>query len=100
MALALADLKTQTNVTGTADDAILTRLLAAATAHVASELGFAIDDEVEFPDGTPADLEQAVLMVAAHWYENREGSLVGVTAQELPMGVADIIRNHRSYTYG
>ncbi|MEF2071904.1 head-tail connector protein [Consotaella aegiceratis] len=82
------------------DDDALTRLLDAATAHVEAQLGFAIDDATEFPDGTPADVEQAVLMVAAHWYENREASLVGVSAMEVPIGAADIIANHRSYTYG
>ncbi|MEF2074355.1 head-tail connector protein [Consotaella aegiceratis] len=82
------------------DDAALSRLLGAATAHVEAQLGFALDDADEFPDGTPADIEQAVLMVAAHWYENREATVVGVSAQELPIGVVDIIREHRNYTYG
>lgn len=81
-------------------DAVLSRLLAASGAHVARELGFALDDATEFPDGTPADIEQAVLMLAAHFYENREASIVGVSAQPVPYGVREIIANHRRYTYG
>ncbi len=81
-------------------DEQLKRFVDAASAHIASELGFAVNDAVEFPTGTPNDLEHAVLMLAAHWYENREGTLVGVTAQELPLGVAEIIRNHRRYSFG
>lgn len=81
-------------------DEYLERLLKAATAHVEASLGFALDDPDEFPAGTPADVEQAVLMLAAHFYENREASLVGVAIMAIPFGVQDIIRNHRRYTYG
>jgi uncharacterized phage protein (predicted DNA packaging) len=100
MALALNDLKAHCNVSGNADDAVLTRLLGAATAHVERLLGFEIDDEDEFPDGTPADLELAVLQLAADWYENREASLVGVSAQAIPFGVQEIVANYRRYTFG
>lgn len=100
MALDLSALKAHTNVTDTADEAVLTRMLAAAKAHTARQLGFALDDEDEFPDGTPDDVEQAVLMLAAHWYENREASIVGVSAQSVPFGYAEIIAERRNYTFG
>ena len=100
MSLSIADLKAHANVTGSADDAVLTRLLAATTAHVERQIGYEIDDVAEFPAGTPADLELGVLMLAADWYENREASLVGVTAQPLPFGVADILNEYRNYTFG
>ena len=100
MALTVDDLKAQCNVTDSADDTILTRLLAAASKHIERQLGFALDDADEFPDGTPADLELAVLQTGAHWYENREASLVGVTAQVLPMGVPEIVAEYRKYTFG
>lgn len=99
MALDLTTLKAHCNVTEATDDAVLTRLLAAATAHFEQQVGYVLDDEDELPDGVPADIEQAVLMIAAHWYENREATLVGVVAQELPIGVADVIRNRRVYSY-
>ena len=100
MSLTLADLKAQTNVTSSSDDALLTRLLAVATKHVERLIGYALSDTEALPDGAPADLEHAVYMTAAHWYENREATLVGVTAQQLPIGVAEILAEHRNYTFG
>lgn len=100
MALVVSDLKAHANVIGTADDAVLTRYLAAATSHVGRLLGFAITDAERFPDGTPADLELAVLQLAADWYENREASLVGVAAQPIPFGVQQIVNEYRNYTFG
>ncbi len=93
MALDLATLKTQVNQTLATDDALLTRLLMAATRHVESLLGYTL------PTPLPADLEHAVFMVAAHWYEQREETFVG-TIVRTPVGVADIIDEHRNYTFG
>lgn len=104
MALDVDALREHLNMTADDPDAIdlavLPRVLDAAKAHTARQLGFALDDIVEYPDGTPADLEQAVLMLAAHWYENREASIAGVAMMPVPIGYDDIIRDHRSYTYG
>lgn len=100
MALDLPSLKAQCVVDFDHDDALLTRLLAAARRHVEGQLGYALDDDGQLPDGIPADLEHAVMMIAAHWYENRESVLVGVSAQDLPAGAGDIIANHRSYSFG
>ena len=100
MALDLDTLKAHCNVTIAADDDLLTRLLSAATAKIEADLGFALDDTAALPAGPPADLENAVLMTAADWYENREASLVGVTAMPLPFGVPEIIGNYRNYTFG
>jgi len=100
MALTLDDLKAHCNVTGSADDALLARLLAVATKHVERQLGYALDDTGTLPNGAPADLEHAVYMLAGHLYENREATLIGAAAQVLPLGVAEIIAEHRRYTFG
>jgi hypothetical protein len=100
MALSVSDLRKQLNLTGACETTLLTRLLAAATAHVERLLGFRLDDEDELPDGPPADLELAVLQLAADWYENREASLVGASAQTIPIGVAQIVNEYRRYTFG
>lgn len=100
MALELSTFKEHCNVSGADDDAVLTRLLTAATRNVERVLGYLIDDVAQFPDGTPEDVEQAVYMLAAHWYENREASIVGVSAMPLPMGVSDILDNYRTFTFG
>lgn len=74
-------------------------LLAASTAHTQAQLGFKIDDPAEFPDGTPADVEQAVLMLAAHWFAQREASTV-VAMIPVPFGYDEVIRSHRRWTFG
>lgn len=100
MTLALDDLKQHCNVTDENSDLTLTRVLGAAKAHVERLLGFKLDDGDQFPAGTPADLELAVLQLAADWFENREASLVGVAVQPIPFGVREIVNEYRVYTFG
>lgn len=97
MALTLPDLKAHLNVTSTADDTLLTRLLAVSTAQVERQLGFKLSS---MEGDAPADLEHAVYMLAADHYENREASLVGVAITAIPFGVRDIINEYRNYTFG
>lgn len=101
MSLTLQDLKDHCGVTTDIDDNLHARMLAAALAYTSRQLGFVLpvmnDDE---EDVTPKDLEQAVLMLAAHWNENREASIVGVTAMSVPFGYTEIIGEHRNYTFG
>ena len=100
MALDIQDLKEQCNITSSSENWLLERKLAAATAFIERQLGYALDDADELPNGPPADLEEAILMYAAHLYENREATLVGVAATALPMGVEEIVANYRRYTFG
>ena len=100
MARDLTALKEHCNVLGDDDNAVLGRLLDAAKAHTERQLGFKLTDTEQFPEGPPADIEQAVLMLAAHWFENREASIVGVSAQPIPFGFDEIIREHRGYSFG
>lgn len=100
MALSAADLRAHSNLTEDDDDALLGRFLNAAKARIEASLGYRLDDAEEFPTGTPDDLTLAVLMLAAHYYECREASLVNVTAQILPLGVTDVIADYRKYTFG
>lgn len=100
MALTFEDLKGHCNVTGSDDNGVLSRLLAAATAHVERLLGFKVNDAEEFPGGTPADLELAILMLAADWYENREATITGTIINAIPIGVEQIVDEYRRYTFG
>lgn len=103
MALEVADLITHCGLQGSADAAEtrqLQRLLDAATAHIERHLGFKLNDADELPGGTPADLELAVLQLAADWYENREASLIGITGRPMPFGVQEIVAEYRRYTFG
>lgn len=99
------ELKEQLNLTddlGTGDDALLARKIDAAQGHIERMLGFKIEDTYGGQDqeDIPAPLVEAVLQLAAHWYENREATLVGVTAQELPFGIWPIINEYREWSFG
>jgi len=48
----------------------------------------------EAPDKVPQPIRQAVLMLAAHWYEQRE-PVVFEKPDELPHGVADLLKPYR-----
>jgi hypothetical protein len=84
---------------GTADDTLMGRKIAAAQAHIESLLGFKIEVTYPVAADVPADLKEAVLQLAAHFYENREASLVGVTAVVIPFGVEQIVNEHREYSF-
>lgn len=99
MAIDLVTFKAHAIVVDDADDALCQRLINAAKKHTENQLGLALD-AVTFPTGVPGDLEQAVFMLAAHWYENREASIAGMTINTVPFGYEDIIRENRVYTYG
>ena len=47
----------------------------------------------------PAAVKEAVRQLAAHLYENREASLVGVTAQSLPFGTLDLLSSYRAWQF-
>lgn len=98
----IADLKAQLSFTddiGATDDAMLSRILDAAQAFIERKLGFKIEEEFGSvgQDGLPEPIQQAVLMLAAHWYENREAT--GEAAREPPFGVTEIITEYREWTF-
>lgn len=103
MAIAtLEDLKDQlafTDDIGDADDRLLQQKLDAAQNHVERLLGFRI--EAEFggvdQDPVPPVLVEAVLQLAAHWYDNREAGAEAV--RELPFGVREIVTEYREFTF-
>lgn len=96
--------KEQINFTdelGSADDALIARKIAAAQDHVERLLGFKIETAYggEDAEEIPPALVEAVLQLAAHWYENREATLIGVSGQELPFGVRAIIAEYRNFSF-
>ncbi|WP_421360287.1 head-tail connector protein [Agrobacterium rosae] len=101
MIVTVPEMKAQLNLTGipgTDDDALIERKIMAAQDYIERLLGFKI--ETTYPDGIPPSLVEAVCQTAAHWYENREATLVGVSAQELPFGVWPIVNEFREYSFG
>lgn len=46
-------------------------------------------------DPVPEQLVQAMLLLVGHWFENHEGTVVGTSAAEVPLGVRDLCRSFR-----
>jgi uncharacterized phage protein (predicted DNA packaging) len=97
--ITLEDAKAHLNITDDADDDLITAKIDAATAMLASALGF--DIEEKFGTGIPADIEEACRQLVGHLYENREATLVGAGGiAVLPYGVDAVIADYRSYAWG
>ena len=103
--LTVPQLKEQINFSddlGSADNAMLGRKIAAAQDHIERLLGFKIEVRYGGPgqEPIPPALVEAVSLLAAHWYENRETTLIGISAQDLPFGVWSIVSEYREYSFG
>lgn len=98
---ALDAIKAHLNITDDADDELLDQQLAAAILHTAHLVEIIVDDEpVALSwDNAPADVRQAIMMLAGHWYENREATLVGVSAQATPFGYHDLLLAYRRWVF-
>ena len=88
--ISVAELKAQLNL-DSEDDALLSLKIEAAEAYSASYTGNPI------PDPAPAAIRQAVLMLAAYWYEAREAVTMGGTPYAVPFGVHDLMQAHRAW---
>lgn len=89
MTTALDAFKIHLNVTDDEDDALLTQKLSVASAWVESITGKPVDD------AAPATVHEAARMLAGHLVENREATIAGVTLQEIPFGVMQLLDAHR-----
>ena len=47
----------------------------------------------------PQAIKQAMLLLIGHWYENREGSIVGTSVAELPLAVSALLAPFRRVTF-
>ena len=50
---------------------------------------------VDLADNVPQTLKQAILILIAHWYENREETIVGTTVERVPDAYDALIANHK-----
>lgn len=93
----LSDMKNHLGLTAdqTEDDALIAAKIAAAQDHIERLLGFAIGER--FPDGQPDALREAVMQLAAWWFENREA--VSDMNRPLPFGVAEIVNEYRDWSF-
>jgi uncharacterized phage protein (predicted DNA packaging) len=95
----VSDLKAHLNITTDADDALLAEKIEAAESWIAAFTGAEFAGEDWPPDPVPGALKEAIRQLAAHLYENREASLVGITASELPFGLLDLLAPYRAWTF-
>lgn len=84
---------------GTLDDALISGIVDAAEAHIDRLLGFTVSATYGGVDQAPvpADLKQAVKMLAALWYDNRDGE--ADARSQMPLGVVSIVTEHRGFTF-
>lgn len=73
------------------DEDLIESKLAAASNWVAAFTG------AEITSATPPRVKEAILMLTAHLFNNRETVLVGVTAQQLPFGLLDMLADYRAW---
>ena len=77
------------------DDDYLAFLLDAAEQHVCNATNRKAEELLEMGGGVlPATLQQAVLLTAGHWYNQRE-AVSGVQMAEVPYTVQALIKPYR-----
>lgn len=94
---ALTDLKAQLNIIDDdSEDAALATMITDALDHTNSAIGG--NAPISYDDA-PGGIRRAVLLLAAHFYENREAVLVGINSNELPLGYYDLIAPHQKWVF-
>ena len=100
----LPDLCAQVGLTGDApveDMEILARKGAAAQDHIERLLGYRIEDRFggEGQEPVPPALVEAVMQLAAWWFDNRETVNVGNIVNAVPFGVDQIVTEYREWSF-
>jgi len=91
--------KAHLNVTDDADDTLIQAKIDAAEAHVEKILGFTLATGFSGSTAVPNDVREAILQLVGHFYENREASLVGISAEEISFGVWNLLSPYREYVF-
>lgn len=84
---------------GSQDDTLMAAKLSAAQDHIERWLGFKIEDRFGAAPLAPAppSLVEAVLQLAALWYDSRDGAADQL--RPLPFGIAQIIDSYREWSF-
>ncbi|PCD76233.1 head-tail connector protein [Pseudothioclava arenosa] len=90
--VSVAELKAQLNLDHDLDDALLASKIAAAEHYCQSFIGPWNSASID-----SALFNQAVLMLAAYWYETREAAQVGGNPYAVPFGVHDMLQPLRQW---
>lgn len=103
----LAEMKEQLGLTAdqSDDDALIQGKINAAENHIDRLLGYSMRTRYPAPAGDPVAaavppaLKEAVLQLAAWWFENRETVNVGNIVNAVPFGVSEIINEYRDWSF-
>lgn len=80
------------------DDTYLSHLLEAAEQHVVDSTCRSVSELLSMGGGSlPPTLQQAVLMIAAHWYNQRE-AVSSAQMAEVPYTVQALLKPYRRLT--
>lgn len=95
--ITVADAKAHLNITTDADDTLLEGKIEAAEAFIDGWL----PEDGKLADMTtvPGDLQEAIRQLVGHLYENREATLVGISAEELPLGFWEVVSQYREWSF-
>ena len=95
----LDDMKEHLALTGDQqdDDMLIQIKLDAAQSLIERMLGFGLIERYAVAYAVPPDLREAVMQLAAWWYENREAVMERGTP--LPFGVAEIVEANRDWSF-
>lgn len=98
------DLIAQLNIFGDLTDqdtALIAAKIPAAQGHIERLLGFRIEDTFggAGQEPVPPSLKEAVIQLAAWWFEQREAVLIGVSATEIPFGVRELVDAYREWSF-
>lgn len=95
MSVTVADVKSHLNITSDDEDALLEQKIAAASAWVEKFVGKPL---AEF-DPVPEPLNEAIRQLVGSLYENREATVVGISADLMPLGLYDLMAPYREYVF-
>lgn len=79
----------------TADDALLTHYYEAAEEAVIGMTRRSREELADGGDDLPAELVQASLMLAAHWYNQREAVSTAAAPKEIPYSISTLVSRYR-----
>jgi len=91
--ITLEDFKAHARITEADEDFTAGVIVDAANAYVT---GLIVPDDDYEP---PADVRQATLLVAAHWWERRETASIDQLS-DIPLNAAAVLVNHRAWSFG
>jgi len=100
--VSIFDLEMQSGLEGVpGHEPALDQKIEAAQAHVERLLGFKIEEQFGGPDQEPIPepLKEAVLQLAAWWFEQREAGLTGTIVTTPPHSLPEIVAEYREWTF-